>query len=95
MLCELLSPVKIVKLIEKGKDDWELIVRQEKVSLLLQHQGELLKKIGECLKKNIHVRILEEIEEKGGRVENKGKSVKEIGNYRNIQVQILEEIGEK
>jgi len=52
----------------------------------------MLKKISEYLEKNIHVRILEEIEEKGERLENKGKSVKEISNYKNVQVRILEEI---
>lgn len=60
--------------------------------MLLQYQGRMLKKISEYLEKNIHVRILEEIEEKGERLENKGKSVKEISNYKNVQVRILEEI---
>ena len=55
----------------------------------------MLKKISEYLEKNIHVQILEEIEEKKGKLENKGEVVKEISNYRNIQVRILEEIEEK
>jgi len=52
----------------------------------------LLKKIGEHLKKNIHVQILEEIEGKGEVIENKGKVLREVSDYKNIHVQILEEI---
>jgi transcription termination/antitermination protein NusA len=94
LLFELLSPVKIIRLIEKEKDNWEIIIRREKAALLLQHQGRLLKKISEYLEKKIHVRILEEMEEKGEKLENKGETVKEITNYKNVQVRILEEMEE-
>jgi len=95
LLFELVSPVKVVKLIEKGENNWEIIISQEKAALLLQYRGELLKKIGEYLKKNIHVRILEEMEGSGEFLGNEGKSLREIGNYKNIHVRILEEIEEK
>ena len=64
---------------------------QQKVSLLLQHEGKLLKMISEYLKVNIHVLILEEMEENKV-VENKGKILQGIGNYKNVEVQIVEEI---
>ena len=92
LLFELLSPVKIVRLIEKEKNNWEIIIRREKAALLLQYQGKLLKKISEYLEKKIHVRILEEMEEKGEKLENEGEMVKEITNYKNVQVRILEEM---
>jgi len=47
--------------------------------------------ISEYLKVNIHVLILEEQEENKV-LENKGKILQEIGNYKNIDVQIVEEI---
>jgi N utilization substance protein A len=61
MLFNLLSPAKVVSLVERG-NDWDIIVPQKKVSLLLEHQGRVLKVIGKYLEKNIHVRILEELE---------------------------------
>lgn len=61
MLFNLLSPVKVISLIERG-NDWDIIVPQKKTSLLLEHQGKVLKAIGNYLEKNIHVRILEELE---------------------------------
>jgi hypothetical protein len=57
----------------------------------LQHEGKILKKVSEYLGINIHVKILEEIE-KDEVLENKGKVMQEIGNYKNVDVQILEEI---
>ncbi|MEG7978407.1 MAG: hypothetical protein NY202_00335 [Mollicutes bacterium UO1] len=64
---------------------------QQKASLLLQHGGKILKKISDFLGINIHVKVLEEIE-KDEVLENKGKVLQEIGNYKNVDVQILEEI---
>lgn len=58
----LLSPVKVVSLIERG-NDWNIIVPRKKVSLLLEHQGKVLKVIGNFLEKTIHVQILEELEQ--------------------------------
>jgi len=91
LLFNLLSPVKIIKLIIKQGAEWEIIVLQQKASLLLQHEGKILKKVSEYLGINIHVKILEEIE-KDEVLENKGKVMQEIGNYKNVDVQILEEI---
>jgi len=66
-------------------------VPQQKASLLLQHEGKLLKMISEYLKINIHVLILEEMEENKV-LEDKGKILQEVGNYKNVDVQIVEEI---
>ena len=91
LLPKLLSPVKLIKLNIKKEEEWEIVVPQQKVSLLLQHGGKLLKMISEYLKLNIHVLILEEMEENKV-LENKGKILQEIGNYKNVEVQIVEEI---
>ena len=63
MLFNLLSPVKIVSLLEK-KDSWDIIVPQKKVSLLLENQGKVLKMVNEFfgLERKIHVQVLEELE---------------------------------
>jgi len=54
----------------------------------LQHEGKVVKLIGDYLGKTIHVR--KELE--GEVLDNRGKVVKEIGAYENIQVSVLEEI---
>nr|CAG8484564.1 10664_t:CDS:2 [Entrophospora candida] len=56
----LLSPAKVVEIIEKG-DGWYVTVLGEKTSLVLEHHGKLLEKIADYLGKKIHVRGLEEI----------------------------------
>jgi hypothetical protein len=49
-----------------------------------------MKKISDYLKVKIHVKTLEEME--GDEIlENKGKILQEIGSYKNIDVQLLEE----
>ena len=68
------------------------MVLQQKISLLLQHEGKMLKKISDYLGGvKIHVRGLEEME-KDEVLENKGKISQEIGNYKNVDVRILEEM---
>lgn len=67
---------------------------QQKASLLLQHEGKVLKKIGEYLGVSIHAKILEEME-KGEFIENKGEILQKVGSYRNVDVQILEGIEKK
>ncbi len=64
---------------------------QKIASLALQLKGEILKKISEYLGISIHVRIVEEME-KEGILENKGQILREIGNYKNVDVRIVEEI---
>ena len=51
----------------------------------------MLKKISDYLGINIQVREWEETE-KGKGPESRGKTSREIGNYKNINVQIVEEI---
>jgi transcription termination/antitermination protein NusA len=92
LLFDLVSPVKPTKLIIKKEGKWEIIVPQKKVSLLLQHEGKLLKKISEYLEVNVHVIILEEIEKDETTLADKGKILQEVGSYKNIEVQIMEEI---
>jgi transcription antitermination factor NusA-like protein len=92
LLFDLVSPVKPTKLIIKKEGKWEIIVPQKKASLLLQHEGKLLKKISEYLEVNIHVIILEEIEKDETTLADKGKILQEVGSYKNIEVQIMEEI---
>lgn len=57
----------------------------------MQHEGKILKKISEYLEVNIHAVILEEIE-KNEVLANKGQIFQEVGSYKNIEVQIVEEI---
>lgn len=91
LLFNLLSPVKTLKLTIKKTGEWEIIVSQQKASLLLQHEGKILKKISEYLEVNIHAVITEEIE-KNEVLANKGQIFQEVGSYKNIEVQIVEEI---
>jgi len=67
-------------------------VPQKKASLLLQYEGKLLKKISEYLEVNIHVIILEEIEKGETTLADKGKILQEVDRYKNVEVQIMEEI---
>jgi len=69
MLFNLLSPVKIVSLLEK-KDSWDIIVPQKKVSLLLENQGKVLKMVNEFLglERKIHVQVLEELEKENNSI---------------------------
>lgn len=62
MLFNLLSPSKVVSLIERG-NDWDIVVPQKKISLLLEHQGQVLKEIEKFLGIKIHVKILEDLEQ--------------------------------
>ena len=64
------------------------MVSPQKFSLLLQHEGKVLKLIENYLGKTIHAR--KELE--GEVLENKGKLVKELGTHKNIQISILKEI---
>jgi len=61
LLFNLMSPVKIISLIKK-KENWDVIVSQKQVSLILSNRGELVKKIGEYLEKKIHIKIFEELD---------------------------------
>jgi predicted PilT family ATPase len=51
----------VVSLVERA-DNWHVVVPRKKVSLLLEKEGRILKKIEEYLGKKIHVQILEELE---------------------------------
>jgi transcription termination/antitermination protein NusA len=55
-----LSPAKVIELVET-ENDWNVTILQEKISLVLEHQGKVLKEISNYLGKNIHVRSLEEV----------------------------------
>ncbi|CAG8712152.1 8196_t:CDS:2 [Cetraspora pellucida] len=74
---------------EKAKSVSRLIYPEP--SLLLQHEGKMLQKISEYLGINIHVKIMEEMNEKGT-LENRGQISQQVGNYKNIDVRIVEEI---
>jgi transcription termination/antitermination protein NusA len=87
LLDKLLSPIKLIRINQQG-DNWEIVVSQQKFSLLLQHEGKVLKLIGDYLGKTIHARKKVE----GEILENKGKVVKEIGTHKNVQVLVLKEI---
>ncbi|WNE41157.1 MAG: Transcription termination/antitermination protein NusA [Mycoplasmataceae bacterium] len=90
MLLNLISPVDPIKLIIKKEKEWEIIIPKEKTSLLLQHGGEMMKKISDYLDVKIHLKTLEEME--GDEIlDNKGKVLQEIGSYKNVDVQVLEE----
>jgi len=67
------------------------MIPQQKAALLLQHEGKILKKISDYLGVNIHVRVLEK-NERDEFLEDKGQVLQEIGNYKNIDVRIVEEI---
>lgn len=91
LLFDLLSPARPIKLIIKQEKEWEIVMPQQKTALLLQYEGKMLKKISEYLGVNIHVKILEDME-KDKVLENKGQISQKIGNYKNVDVRILEEI---
>jgi transcription termination/antitermination protein NusA len=91
LLAKLISPVKLIKLIIKKENEWEIVIPQQRAALLLQYEGKILKKISDYLGINIHVQILEEIE-KDEDLANKGQVMQEIGNYKNIDVRIVEDI---
>ena len=91
LLAKLISPVKLIKLIIKKENEWEIMIPQQKAALLLQHEGKILKKISDYLGVNIHVRVLEEAE-RDEVLEDKGQVLQEIGNYKNVDVRIVEEI---
>ncbi|WNE40017.1 MAG: Transcription termination/antitermination protein NusA [Mycoplasmataceae bacterium] len=90
MLFNLISPVEPIKLIIKKEKEWEIIVPRNRASLLLQYEGEMMKKISNYLEVNIHVKILDEFED-NEILESKGKILQQVGNYKNIDVQVLEE----
>jgi N utilization substance protein A len=90
MLFNLISPVEPVKLIIKKEKEWDVIVPRNRASLLLQYEGEMMKKIRNYLEINIHVKILDEFED-SEILESKGKILQQIGNYKNVDVQVLEE----
>ncbi|KLL05115.1 MAG: transcription elongation factor NusA [Mycoplasmataceae bacterium RV_VA103A] len=91
LLSKLISPVRLVKLNIKKETEWEIVVLKQKASLLLQHEGKMLQKISEFLGIKVHVRIMEEMDEEEIS-ENRGKISQEVGNYKNIDVRIVEEI---
>ena len=91
LLAKLISPVKLIKLIIKKENEWEIMIPQQKAALLLQHEGKILKKISDYLGVNIHVRVLEK-NERDEFLEDKGQVLQEIGNYKNVDVRIVEEI---
>ena len=64
------------------------MVSPQKFSLLLQHEGKVLKLIENYIGKTIHAR--KELE--GEVLENRGKLVEEIGTHKNVQISILKEI---
>lgn len=55
----IISPVKVISLLERW-DQWKVVVPAKKASLLLDHEGQLLKEIGNYLNKKIHLEIFEE-----------------------------------
>lgn len=90
LLAKLLLPVKLIRLIIKKEREWEIEILQQKY-----YAGEvlkkMLKKISDYLGVNIHIRILRE-DEAEGFLADKVQALQEVGSYKNINVQIVEEI---
>ncbi|MCE8164110.1 MAG: hypothetical protein I3274_07985 [Candidatus Moeniiplasma glomeromycotorum] len=84
LLLNLLLPVKPVKLIIKQEKEWEIVLSQNASS------SPLLKEISKYLGINSRVREAAETE-KEEILANKGKTLQEVGNYKNIAVRIMEE----
>ncbi|CAG8835468.1 25830_t:CDS:2, partial [Racocetra persica] len=61
------------------------------VKLNIKKERKMLQKISEFLGIKVHVRIMEEMDEEEIS-ENRGKISQEVGNYKNIDVRIVEEI---
>lgn len=63
MLINLLSPAEVVSVIQKSEQEWEVIVPEHKVSLILQSSGKVLQGIEDYLGIRINIRNFDSINE--------------------------------
>ena len=62
LLINLLSPSEVVSVIEKSDNNWEVVVPNFRISLILQASGKVIKKIEEYLNIKLRIKSFEELE---------------------------------